>query len=111
MSSAGAFRAKKWHDVIMDKGTETQTRDRLAFEAEHIINILKTLEGCSMFETSEKHPGKMRESSAGRMYRQYMSMLIALYKALDNNGASDSDMSPLREYLASRGKGGENGND
>ena len=99
---------KKCHIIIMSTN-ETPTRDRLIFEAGRIINILKTLEACPMFETSEKHPGKIRESAAGRMYRQYMSMLITVYKALDISGTPDSDISPLREYLASRGKGGENG--
>lgn len=107
--AAGATGFKKWHIIIMSTN-ETPTRDRLMFEAGRIINILKTLEACPMFETSEKHPGKIRESAAGRMYRQYMSMLITVYKALDISGAPDSDISPLREYLASRGKGGENGN-
>ena len=107
--SAGATGAKKWHIIIMSTH-ETPTRDRLVFEAGRIINILKTLEACPMFETSEKHPGKIRESAAGRMYRQYMSMLITVYKALDISGAPEADISPLREYLASRGKGGENGN-
>lgn len=107
--SAGATGAKKWHIIIMST-QETPTRDRLVFEAGRIINILKTLEACPMFETSEKHPGKIRESAAGRMYRQYMSMLITVYKALDISGASEADISPLREYLASRGKGGDNGN-
>lgn len=107
--AAGATGFKKWHIIIMNTN-ETPTRDRLMFEAGRIINILKTLEACPMFETSEKRPGKIRESAAGRMYRQYMSMLITVYKALDISGAPDSDISPLREYLASRGKGGENGN-
>lgn len=107
--AAGATGFKKCHIIIMNTN-ETPTRDRLMFEAGRIINILKTLEACPMFETSEKHPGKIRESAAGRMYRQYMSMLITVYKALDISGAPDSDISPLREYLASRGKGGENGN-
>lgn len=108
MVATGARSDKKWH--IINMNNETQTRDRLIFEAGRIIHILKTLEACPMFETSEKHPGKIRESAAGRMYRQYMSMLISVYKALDISGAPDSDISPLREYLASRGKGGENGN-
>lgn len=108
--SAGATGDKKWHIIIMNTH-ETPTRDRLVFEAGRIINILKTLEACPMFETSEKHPGKIRESAGGRMYRQYMSMLITVYKALDISGAPEADISPLREYLASRGKGGENGND
>lgn len=107
--AAGAMGAEKCHIIIMSTN-ETPTRDRLMFEAGRIINILKTLEVCPMFETSEKHPGKIRESAAGRMYRQYMSMLITVYKALDISGAPDSDISPLRAYLASRGKGGENGN-
>ena len=107
--SAGAMGAKKWHIITMST-QETPTRDRLVFEAGRIINILKTLEACPMFETSEKHPGKIRESAAGRMYRQYMSMLISVYKALDISGAPEADISPLREYLASRGKGGDNGN-
>lgn len=75
---------------------------RLYTEGERIIETLKELEKHSLIECSPRHPERVRESSAGRMYRQYMSMLVSVYKAISAGNEGTEDSSPLRDFIKSR---------
>ena len=75
---------------------------RLYTEGEKIIETLKELEKHSLIECSPRHPERVRESSAGRMYRQYMSMLVSVYKAISAGNEGTEDSSPLRDFIKSR---------
>lgn len=98
----GEINSTLCHIIGMEQNSGNIARDRLVSEADRIIKILDDLEGVSMLERSEKHPDRVRESAAGRMYRQYMAMLIQIAKALDTGHGSEGELSPLREYIASR---------
>ena len=98
----GEINATLCHIIGMEQNSGNIARDRLVSEAARIIKILDDLEGVSMLERSEKHPDRVRESAAGRMYRQYMAMLIQIAKALDVGRGAEGELSPLREYIASR---------
>lgn len=98
----GEINVVLWHIIDMEQNNGNIARDRLMSEAARIIKILDDLDGVSMLERSEKHPDRVRESAAGRMYRQYMAMLIQIAKALDTGHGSEGEQSPLREYIASR---------
>lgn len=86
----------------MNDVKNNEARARLLTEAGRVVKILKELEPFDMLERSDKHPDKVRESSAGRMYRQYMTMLIQIVKALDTGSDGGAETSPLREFIASR---------
>ena len=77
-------------------------KTRLYTEGERIIETLKELEKHSLIECSPRHPERVRESSAGRMYRQYMSMLVTVYKAISARNEGTEDSSPLRDFIKSR---------
>ena len=87
------------YHLRMDKN---EVKTRLYTEGERIIETLKELEKHSLIECSPRHPERVRESSAGRMYRQYMSMLVSVYKAISAGNEGTEDSSPLRDFIKSR---------
>ena len=87
------------YHLRMDKN---EVKARLYAEGERIIETLKELEKHSLIECSPRHPERVRESSAGRMYRQYMSMLVTVYKAISAGNEGTEDSSPLRDFIKSR---------
>lgn len=75
-------------------------------EKERLEALLAELDGCALYEAHPRVKGQVRETPAGKLYRQYMALYLSVCKTLGKT-ETEKESSPLRDYLASRVKGGE----
>lgn len=75
-------------------------------EKERLETLLAGLEGVALFEPHPRAKGQVRETPAGKLYRQYFTLYMSCCKALGKNEV-EKESSPLRDYLATRLRGGE----
>lgn len=80
--------------------------NELMKEKERLEALLEGLRECPFSEPHPRIKGQVRETSAGRLYRQYMTIYLSVCKTLGKT-ETEKESSPLRDYLASRMKEGK----